>query len=172
MRRSLILVFLAIVGAAWFAFPPAVHVWSIPDASTKQERRFSDWFHSFSSGLLAVRIVGILSEPAHVDTPIGPIILPAGDFDFIAYASEAWSSSATICFSPSEGTKGNLTISVCLGSCPPWVHRPPPSALPTLFTGGWTAYHPGTDKKAWTGGFHQPPFPLLRPAPQCIHRLR
>jgi hypothetical protein len=55
--------------------------------------------------LLAVRVVGSLAEPAHLDAPIGPMELPAGDFDFIAFASEAWSSSATFRFSPSEGTE-------------------------------------------------------------------
>jgi len=153
-RIVLILAFVVVASAAWFAFPPAVHVWSVSDLSTKQERTFSDWFHSFSSGLLAVRIVGSLTESARLDTPLGPIALPKGDFDFITYASEAWSSSAIIQYLPPDGTKGSLTISVCLGSRPSWIHRPPSSALPVLYTGGWTAYHQGTEKKAWTGGFH------------------
>ncbi len=145
---------LAIVVAAWFAFPHAVHVWKITDASKTQERRFTDSFHSFASGLFALRIVGTLSEPAEIVSPIGRIELPAGDFDFIAYDCEAWSSSETLQYLPSQSAKGNVTISVCLGFCPVWVHRPPPSALPAQYTGGWTAYYPGTDTKAWSGGFY------------------
>jgi hypothetical protein len=155
MKRVAILITLFVFcGAAWLAIPPAVHVWKLSDASTVQERRFADWFHSFNSGLLAVRITGNLAGPAQVLTPLGPIELPRGDIDFIVYTHEAWSSSATVRYSPSEDTKGHLMISVCLGSNPTWVRRPPPSALPALYTGGWTAYYPGTDKKAWTGGFH------------------
>lgn len=153
-RFALISAFVFLCGAAWFAIPPAVHVWNISDASAAQERLFSDWFHSFSSGLLAIRIVGNLSDPARIETPLGPIELPRGDIDFIAYADEAWSSAATVRYAPSQGTKGHLNISVCLGSCPVWVRRPPSSALPALYTGGWTAYYPGTDKKAWSGTFH------------------
>jgi len=154
-RLVFVTVSLALLGAVWVALPPAVHVWSIPDAAKRQERRFSDWFHSFSSGLFAIRIIGNLSKPAHLETPLGQIELPEGDFDFITYASESWSTSATIKLSPSEGSEGNLTVFVCFGSCPPWVLRPPSTAQPVLYTGRWTAYHPGTDKKAWTGEFHQ-----------------
>ena len=155
MKRLAIMIAVVILcGVAWLAIPPSEHVWNIDDASVTQERLFSDGFHSFSSGLLAVRIVGNLTEPAQVDSPLGPIELPKGDIDLIAYADEAWSSSAKIRYEPSKGTKGHLTISVCFGACPNWVRRPPPSALPVLYTGGWTTYYPGTDKKAWSGGFH------------------
>jgi len=153
-RFAFAITFIVLVSAAWLALPPAVHVWRIDDVSTPQERRFSDWFRSFSSGQFAVRVVGNLTEPTLVETPLGSIDLPQGDIDFIAFASEAWSSAATVRYSPSEGTKGHLTISVCLGSNPSWVRRPPPAALPTLYTGGWTAYYPDTDTKAWTGGFY------------------
>jgi len=112
-------------GAAWLAIPPSEHVWNIDDASVTQERLFSDWFNSFSSGLLAVRIVGNLTEPAQVEPPLGPIELPKGDIDLIAYDDEAWSSSAKVRYAPSKGTKGHLTISVCFGACPNWVRRPP-----------------------------------------------
>jgi len=151
---AILIAFIALSGAAWLAIPPSEHVWRVANASMAQERRFSDWFHSFSSGLLAIRVVGTLSKPARVETPLGPIDLPQGDVDFIAFAAEAWSSTARVRYVPSQGTDGHLTISVCLGSNPHWVRRPPPSALPSLYTGGWTAYYPGTDHKAWTGGFH------------------
>lgn len=63
MKRFCWLLILAgVVAAGWFAFSLAVHVWRITDTSTKQERRVSDWFHSFSSGLLAIRAVGSLSN--------------------------------------------------------------------------------------------------------------
>jgi hypothetical protein len=151
---AVIIAVIILSGMAWLAIPPAEHVWNIDDVSIAQECLFSDKFHSFSSGLLAVRIVGNLTEPAQVETPLGPIELPRGEIDLITYAHEAWSSSATVRYAPSKGTKGNLKISMCLGACPNWVRRPPPSALPVLYTGGWTTYYPRTDKKAWSGGFH------------------
>lgn len=153
-RLALPLTAIAMGGVVWMAIPPAEQVWHVADASITQEHTFSDWFHSFSSGQFAIRVVGKLSEPALLETPLGPIDLPKGDLDFIAFASEAWQSTAALRYLPGQGTIGDLKITACLGSSPAWVDRPPPSALPRLYTGGWTAYYPGTDKKAWTGGFH------------------
>jgi hypothetical protein len=153
-RLAIMIAFIALCGAAWFAIPPAEHIWNVDDVSIAHERLFSDRFHSFSSGLLAIRIVGNLTESVQVETPLGPIELPRGDIDLITYADEAWSSSAAVRYAPSKGTKGHLKISVCLGACPDWVRRPPPSAIPVLYTGVWTTYYPGTNMKAWSGGFH------------------
>ena len=151
---AILLGFIVLCGATWFVIPPAEHVWQISDASIAQERRFLDWFHSFSSGLLAIRIIGNLTEPAQVETPLGRIDLPQGELDFIVFGSEAWTSAATLRYSPAQNTRGNLKFVVCIGSSPLWFRRPPPSALPTLYTGGWTAYYPRTDSKAWNGRFH------------------
>jgi hypothetical protein len=155
MKRLLtILVVLVLAIIAYLSFPPAEHVWNISNPTGIQERRFTDWFHSFSSGLLAIRIVGDLSEPALLETPLGSIDLPSGRFDIIAFAHEAWLSSARLRYKSTEKNKGEFKIIVCLGSCPTWINHAPASALPTLYTGGWTAYHGGTEKKAWSGGFH------------------
>lgn len=153
-RYTVIFSIFVTAGFAWLAVLSADHIWVIGDVAKPQERSFTDWFHSFSSGQMAIRVTGNLDAPAVLDTPLGQIDLPTGDFDFITYASESWSSSATFRYTPIQNTKGKLRITVCLGSNPDWVHRPPPSALPTLYTGGWTAYYTGTDKKAWHGGFH------------------
>ncbi|MEK0448337.1 MAG: hypothetical protein RL088_605 [Verrucomicrobiota bacterium] len=153
-RSALLIAIIALCSAVWFAIPPAEHAWRIADASFAQERRFSDWFHSVSSGQFAIRVVGHITEAAVLETPLGTIDLPGGAVDYIAFASEAWASAASLRYSPTERTRGELQIIVCLGSSPSWIHRPPPSALPALYTGGWTAYYRGTDKKAWSGGFH------------------
>jgi len=154
-RLSLIAALCTAIGAAWFFLPPAEHIWSLSDVSRAQEHTVTDWFHSILDGQMAIRVIGSLDSPAILETPLGSIELPPAEFDFIAFSSESWSSSATLRFSPTAGAKGYIKTLVCLGSGPEWTRRPPSSALPKLYTGGWTAYYPGTDIKAWTGGFHQ-----------------
>lgn len=127
---------------------------TISDVSKTQEiTRVSDWLDSWSSGLLAIRITGHLTQSAVLESPMGTIGLPVGNFDFIVASREAWSRSAVLRYVPSPNTQGDVKVTVCFGVYPDWLKRPPPEAQPALYTGGWTAYFPGTDHKAWQGGF-------------------
>jgi hypothetical protein len=138
---------------AWALLPSPTQIWVISDPSQAQERSFSDRFHSFTSGLMAFRVTGTLSSEASLVTPLGILNLPAGPFDLIAFGQETWTTSATVGFLPGQQGKGTLRIEVAIGACPTWVRRPPPEAMPALYSGGWTAYYPGTKLKAWSGSF-------------------
>ena len=98
--------------------------------------------------------VVVSREPAILSTPLGQVDLPTGDFDLIAIENEAYTPRADFRFTPSDGAKGFVTVTVCLGSGATWAYRPPPTALPIFRTGGWNTYYAGTDKMAWSGGFY------------------
>jgi len=117
--------------AVWLILPPSIHTWRITDVTVPQERQFSDWFNSWSTGLLAIRISGHSERSANLTTPLGTIQVGPGKFDYITYAHEAWSSRARVTFMPleeSEDSDGEVMIQVCLGFTPQWVKATPENA--------------------------------------------
>lgn len=156
MKKLLLLIAILTGGTAaiYFMLPPEEHLATIRNVSQTQEVNISDWFHSWNDGSISIRVQGRLTRPAALDTPLGLISLPAGDFDLIASAAEAWMNPVVLRYRPSQPTEGYLKISVGIGVFPDWIRRPPPEALPTLLTGGWTAYFPNSDQIAWQGGFY------------------
>ena len=128
---------------------------TISDVSKTQEiTQVSEWLDFWYSGLLAIRVTGHLTQSAVLESPLGTIELPVGNFDFIAASPEAWSKSARLRYMPTPNTQGDIKVMVCFGVPPHWLKRPPPEAQPARYTGGWTAYFPGTDQKALQGGFY------------------
>ena len=138
----------------WFLLPPKEHVWRISDVTTSQDHKVAVSSLWMDSGVMAIRVTGHLSAPAFLSTPLGQIDLPSGNFDLIVTEAESYSSHADLRFTPTNGAKGFVTVAIALGFAPTWARRPPSTAIPTLTTGGWTAYYAGTDKKAWVGGFY------------------
>ena len=141
----------------WFLLSPNEYVWRISDVTTSQDHKVAVSHYRWlltADGLMAIRATGHLSEPAILSTPLGQVDLPTGDFDLIAIENEAYTPRADFRFTPSDGAKGFVTVTVCLGSGATWAYRPPPTALPIFRTGGWNTYYAGTDKMAWSGGFY------------------
>lgn len=133
MRFLKIALIILVVGflAVWLILPPSIHTWRITDVTVPQERQFSDWFNSWSTGLLAIRISGHSELPANLTTPLGTIQVGPGEFDYITYAHEVWSNRARVAFVPLERSKdsdGEILIQVCLGFTPQWVIATPEDA--------------------------------------------